>query len=128
MNGLEELVQTLKAGREVIEGNGASEPIHEAQIMELTTLNENYQTGTARFKIGDIVTVRSGYNIKNAGRPRIVVALRPDATHDMTFTEETAPGDQSFGSRFDVRTACWSRGEYICFWSESWQLMPYETD
>lgn len=91
----------------------------------LREVADRYAAG-CQFKVGDLVTPRKGYNIKDEGRPHIVVDVRHNAVADLTVPPDTGEiGNVTFGSRMDIRTAHEARGTMVMHWNESWQFEPY---
>jgi len=111
----------MLAARLAADENEGPKFLPEAAIMRLREAASAYAVGCP-FKVGDIVTLRKGYNIKGDGDPAIVVEVA--SVPHRTFDDQD-PGAQLFGMRLDMRTVC-IRGDRVCaHWQESWHFEPY---
>lgn len=93
----------------------------EAQVMTLKEIAARYSERP--FSVGDLVTPRTGYNLKGAGAPHIVVEVLPSG--EFLSPPNASGGSPSFGARYSMRIVCLDSNEYVAFWVEPWTFEPY---
>lgn len=78
------------------------------------------------FKVGDLVTVRKGYNLKGEGEPIIVIEVAEQPIRNFACVDDPSDvASMAYGSKLDVRTAHERGGNIVSHWQESWCLEPY---
>lgn len=82
--------------------------------------------GPVPFKTGDFVTPRADSNVKDAGKPHVVLDVmarpEPDFVH-ASGSQDTC--SNTFGSRRDIRVASLTHGRVCAYWVESFCFEPY---
>lgn len=98
-------------------------PSHE---IALTTIKEWAADYNKVWKVGDIVTPKTGSHLKDNGYPHIVVEVldRDSALEPGDEEHTSSPG---FGQRLDTRVMSIARTDTVlCWWVESWVLEEYD--
>lgn len=102
----------------------APEPIAEAQVATLTEAYARY-AAACPFKAGDLVTPRCGYGTHCVGKPHVVLEVISTPIRNFECPDPRDRGCSGYGSRMDIRVACFTRGTVAAFWGESWVYEPY---
>lgn len=97
-------------------------PCDEAVVDELRQLLRQYRDSRegCPFQIGDLITPRRGRNLKQQGRPHIVLEVLDPPIRPVVR------GPIDHGARFDLRVACWINGDYVALLVESWQYERWQ--
>lgn len=106
------------------DGDGKN-PLPEAQVATLLEVAARY-AAPVPFKVGDLVTPRKGYNIRDAGDPHIVLEVPKFPIRNFAMGDDpSAFGSAFFGARLDIRVGTFDRGHVAAYWGESFRYEPY---